>query len=72
MVVHTISESRKRFPCVTDWLLLIWAFGAISKVEDVWTATVEVVFDTEGFAGGIAGEGFGCRYLSAALIFGVC
>ena len=37
--------------------MLVWAFGAIPKVEAVWTATVEVVFYGEGFAGGVAANG---------------
>ena len=55
-----------------SYILLVWAFGAIPKVEAVWTATVEVVFYGEGFAGGVAREGFGCCYLPAAFVFGVC
>ena len=52
--IEALVRRRFRFPHI----LLIWAFGAIPKVEAVWTATVEVVFYAESFAGGIAGEGF--------------
>ena len=52
-----------------SYILLIWAFGAIPKIEAVWAAAVEVVFYAEGFTGDVACEGFGCRYLSAAFVF---
>ena len=52
-----------------SYILLVWAFGAIPKVEAVWTATVEIVFYVEGFAGDVASEGFGRRYLAAAFVF---
>ena len=54
-----------------SYILLVWAFGAIPKVEAVWTATVEVVFYGEGFTGDVAREGFGRRYLSAAFVLGI-
>ena len=55
-----------RFPDV----LGLWAQGAVAEVNDVSTAAVQIVEDTQSFSSVVAGEGLGRLDVPATLVLG--